>query len=321
MNPADMNQIQGTYASLPPFTSTLGTPSPAAVPGNEGVFEVLSAGSSAKTVSKGDWVIPAATGLGTWRTHLQVPESAVLRVEKEGLKPVHAATGSVTPITAWRLLKDFQTLQPGRDWFVQNGANSGVGRAALQLSRQWGLHNIAVVRDRSSPEESAALKEELLTLGATHVVTESELQSREFDFGSRVREWTASTSGSLKLALNCVGGKPALALAKHLAPGASLVTYGAMSRQPLTVPAGLLIFRNIRFEGFWVSNWADAHVEEKRACVESVLGLMREGKFEVGPVEEVRWEWKTGREELVGAVQGTLEGFRKGKGVFVFGEE
>lgn len=53
----------------------------------------------------------------------------------------------------------------------------------------------------------------------------------------------------------------------------------------------------------------------------AILQLVREGRFEMGPFEEVRWERGTGREELVAAVEGTLDGFRKGKGIFVFREE
>lgn len=32
-----------------------------------------------------------------------------------------------------------------------------------------------------------------------------------------------------------------------------MVTYGAMSQQPLTVPPGLLIFNDIRLRGFWLT--------------------------------------------------------------------
>jgi len=38
------------------------------------------------------------------------------------------------------------------------------------------------------------------------------------------------------------------------------------------------------------------------------------------PVQRVDWNWGTDVETLKGAVQGTLEGFRAGKGVFVFGD-
>ncbi|MCJ1386919.1 mitochondrial 2-enoyl thioester reductase [Xylographa soralifera] len=318
LNPADINQIQGTYPSLPPFTSLLGTPSPSAVPGNEACFEVLAAGSGATSVRKGDWVIAKHTGLGTWRTHLQVDESEVLRVEKEGLKPAQAGTVGVNPVTAWRMLRDFVSLDADAgDWFVQNGANSGVGRAAIQLGKRWGCKNIAIVRDRPG-EEGEKLKRELEELGATKVVSETEVLSR--DFVDKVKEWTNGGRESVRLALNCVGGKPATAMAKVLSPGAHMVTYGAMSKQPMQIPAGMLIFKNLVFDGFWVSKWSDAHPEEKEQVVGEVLDMIRKGEFQDTPTVEVPWEWATGKEALADAVQGTLEGYRKGKGVFVFGE-
>ncbi len=96
LNPADINQIQGTYPTVPLFTSTLGTPEPTAVPGNEACFEVLSVGSGVKSVAKGDWVIARHTGIGTWRTHLQVQEGKVARVEKEGLRCEQVGTVGVS---------------------------------------------------------------------------------------------------------------------------------------------------------------------------------------------------------------------------------
>ena len=99
LNPADINQIQGTYPTLPPFTNTLGTPQPSAVPGNEACFEVLAAGSGVKSVKKGDWVIAKYTGLGTWRTHLQVEEDKVVRVEKDGLRSEQVGTVGVSVLS------------------------------------------------------------------------------------------------------------------------------------------------------------------------------------------------------------------------------
>jgi trans-2-enoyl-CoA reductase len=109
-------------------------------------------------------------------------------------------------------------------------------------------------------------------------------------------------------------------MAKFLAPGSAMVTYGAMSKQPVTLPMGLLIFKDIQFKGFWVSRWSDQNPEEKMKCVEEVLDLTRKGEFKDVPMQAVKWERGTKQEELVEAVQGTLEGFRSGKGIFVFGE-
>ena len=124
----------------------------------------------------------------------------------------------------------------------------------------------------------------------------------------------------MKLGLNCVGGPQSLAMVKTLSPGGHLVTYGAMSKQPLSLPTGLLIFKDLKFSGFWVSRWSDAHAQEKERTVEEILNMTREGRFRDVPIQEMRWEWGTEGERLKEAVGGTLEGFRSGKGVLVFGD-
>lgn len=239
-------------------------------------------------------------------------------MEKAGLTAKQVASVSVNPVTAYRLLRDFVRLDAeAGDWFIQNGANSGVGRAAIQLGKLWGWKSIAVVRGRAGAE-GKALGRELEALGAEKVVTEAEVLDRGFK--DQVKEWTRGGREKVRLGLNCVGGRPAVGMAKCLAEGAHVVTYGAMSKQAMAIPAGMMIFRNLVFEGFWVSKWGDAHGEEKRRTVEELLGLMREGRFRDVPTVDVGWEWGTGREELVKAVQGTLEGYRKGKGMFVYGD-
>jgi trans-2-enoyl-CoA reductase len=45
------------------------------------------------------------------------------------------------------MLLDFVSLIPG-DVVVQNGANSGVGEAVIQLCKLWGLKTFNIVRDR-----------------------------------------------------------------------------------------------------------------------------------------------------------------------------
>ena len=43
---------------------------------------------------------------------------------------------------------------------------------------------------------------------------------------------------------------PSPVLRRH---GGTMVTYGAMSKQALAIPPPLLIFKDLRFRGFWVS--------------------------------------------------------------------
>ena len=211
INPADINQIEGVYPSKPPLTTALGTALPAAVPGNEAVVEVISTGASVpKDVFKpGDRAIMARTAFGTWRTHAMTDASALQRIDEKfaGITNIQAATVAVNPCTAYRMLKDFVPLEQG-GWFIQNGANSGVGRAAMQLARKWGWRSVNVVRGREGFEE---LEAELKGLGADLVVKEEEL-GRELK--QRIKGLTGGKG--IRLGFNCVGGKATTNLIRQL---------------------------------------------------------------------------------------------------------
>ncbi|RFU76164.1 mitochondrial trans-2-enoyl- reductase [Trichoderma arundinaceum] len=331
INPADINTIQGSYGSQPSFTSLIGTSSPSAIPGNEGVFEVLATGDPSSPIRKGDWVIPAVPQFGTWRTHAVAELGDILKIDKEGLNATQAATISVNPSTAYRILRAYgpttgistglgvRPLEVGSgEWFIQNGANSGVGRAAIQLGKLWGLRSINVIRERSSGEATETLRRELVSLGADIVVTETQLLSREWR--DQLAEITNKGREQIGLGLNCVGGKSATAIARSLSEGATLVSYGGMARQPVALPVGLLIFKDIRFVGFWLSRWNQQDVTGRRHMIDYIVSLIREGKFQDVPLDEVPWNWDTDTSTLIDQVQGGLQGFRKGKGIFVFGD-
>jgi trans-2-enoyl-CoA reductase len=230
VNPADLNVIEGTYGELPSLPCTIG---------NEGVGVVEQVGSSVHGLSVGQTVLPLS--FGTWAQKMVVPAEALI-VLPDGLDPLQAAMLAVNPATAWRMLHDFALLEPG-DWIVQNAANSGVGRAVIQLAKALGLRTLNVVR-------RVELVEELEKIGGDVVVTEE----------TNLRDQVQALCGGKnpKLALNAVGGASALNLANALAPGAPLVTYGAMGRQPLKIPNSLLIFKNLSFHGFWLRRWKES---------------------------------------------------------------
>jgi mitochondrial enoyl-[acyl-carrier protein] reductase / trans-2-enoyl-CoA reductase len=115
-----------------------------------------------------------------------------------------------------------------------------------------------------------------------------------------------------------VGGNSAEAMARYLDTGATMVTYGAMSKRPFSVPAGLYIFKDITFKGFWLSRWAKSDPEGRRSTLDAVLELMRQGKLKDVPVEEVKWSTETKEKELLEVLKDPLQGFRKGKGLFMF---
>ena len=228
INPADLNQIEGKYPIRPPLPAT---------PGFEGAGVVEKIGAAVRDLAVGTQVI-LPHDLGTWR------EAAVVKADKlvavpDGIAPEQAAMLKINPLTAWRMLHDFVRLEAG-DWVIQNAANSAAGRAVIQISRELGYRTVNVVR---RPE----LIEELRAEGGDVVLLDND--------NLREAAAAATENAPIRLALNAVGGESALRLAKIVAPEATIVTYGAMSLQPLRLPNGLLIFKNLHFTGFWVNKW------------------------------------------------------------------
>lgn len=167
-------------------------------------------------------------------------------------------------------------------------------------------------------EATEELKKELTGLGADAVVTETQFLSREWK--DQLAEITNKGREQIGLGLNCVGGKSATALARSLGEGATMVSYGGMARQPVALPVGLLIFKDIRFVGFWLSRWNQQDPTGRRHMTDYIVDSIREGKFQDVPLDEVAWNWETEASTLTEEVQKGLQGFRKGKGIFVFGD-
>jgi trans-2-enoyl-CoA reductase len=84
---------------------------------------------------------------GTWRSHAVVRADDVDVIPSKGIEPEYAATLSVAPSTALRLLNDFEKLQKG-DVIIQNVANSQVGQTVVQLANLRGIRTINIIRPR-----------------------------------------------------------------------------------------------------------------------------------------------------------------------------
>lgn len=165
INPADINTIQGVYPIKPPLPS---------VPGNEGVGEVLEVGEGVKNLKVGDKVLPKERSWGTWRSHAIGNASQFLKIHSD-VNLVAAATMSVNPCTAYRMLKDFVELEE-KDVVIQNGANSACGQSVIQFCKIWGYITVNVVRNRTEIE---SLKNQLKSLGADYVLTEEEVATTQ----------------------------------------------------------------------------------------------------------------------------------------------
>jgi len=103
--------------------------------------------------------------------YLKILFKIVIQVAAD-LNPIEAATMSVNPCTAYRMLKDFIPLKSG-DVVIQNGANSAVGQCVIQMCRAEGIKSVNIIRNRPDVEQ---LKQELRSMGADFVLTEEELR-------------------------------------------------------------------------------------------------------------------------------------------------
>ncbi len=286
INPADLNQIEGKYpvrAQLP------------ATPGFEGAGVVVDLGKSVKDLAIGALVI-LPHNLGTWRDAVAVKPSELVTVPPE-IDPVHAGMLKINPMTAWRLLHDYVDLKSG-DWLIQNAANSAAGRAVIQIAHDLGYKTVNVVRREE-------LIDELRAEGGDVVLVD----------GGNLREEVkhVTNSAPIRLGLNAVGGDSALRLANCLAPGSTMVTFGAMSLQALKIPNGLLIFKDLRFQGIWINKWYDnATMDERTEAFQRLFEMAKRGLLK--PKVEKAYPLSQAKTAVAHAAQGK----RSGKIIFEF---
>ncbi|MCF7674448.1 MAG: 2-enoyl thioester reductase domain-containing protein [Akkermansiaceae bacterium] len=228
INPADLNFVEGTYgvkATLP------------ATPGVEGCGEIVT--SESPDFKPGDRAIFLRRA-ATWATHTVVDADSLFKLPP-AIDPLQAAMLKVNPATAWRLLHRAGRPAAG-EWVVQNAGNSAVGRCVIQLARSLGIRTVSFVR---RPE----LIPELEALGGDLVLLDDE--------EGLAKAKDALGGGTAALAFNAVGGESALRLMNLLREGGTHFTFGAMAKRPLSVPNGLLIFRDLQLRGLWVTRWIE----------------------------------------------------------------
>jgi len=197
------------------------------------------------------------------------------------------------------LLHDYVDLKSG-DWLIQNAANSAAGRAVIQIARNLGYKTVNVVRREE-------LIDELRAEGGDVVLVDEE--------NLREKVKIATGNAPIRLGLNAVGGSSALRLANCLAPESTIVTFGAMGLQPLKIPNGLLIFKDLRFRGIWINKWYDnATMEERMEAFQSLFELAKDGLL------KTKVEKSYPLSEAKAAVANAAQGKRSGKIIFEFGE-
>jgi NADPH:quinone reductase-like Zn-dependent oxidoreductase len=228
INPADLLNLEGRYGAEPPRLPQ--------IVGAEGVGSVVRCGPDVTQLKAGDRVL--LPGPGTWRERFRVPAEKLFALP-EGIDPRQLAMLRVNPPTAYLMLHEFAPPQPGH-WVIQNAANSGVGHCLIRLAREAGMKTVNVVR---RPELVAPL----LAFGGDVVLLDGP------DLDARVRE--ATGGGTLRLAVDAVGGSATQRLARCVHDDGVVVNYGRLSGEACLVDSRETVFRNVSLRGFWLRRW------------------------------------------------------------------
>lgn len=221
MHIADIRTVQGVAGFRFPLPRT---------PGFEGVGRVVRVGQGVGDLAVGDRVFPPS-GSGTFRQELRAAAARCMPAPEGDAEQLALLT--INAPTAWVLLHGYAQLGPG-DWLIQNGANSSCGRFLIPLAREAGVRTVNVLR---RPE----VMRELTALGADVVLLDGP------DLAERVLQATGGVAP--KLGIDCVAGEATHRLAQCLAPGSTVVSYGAMSGERCQMDFYLMFRNDIRLVG------------------------------------------------------------------------
>jgi trans-2-enoyl-CoA reductase len=259
INPSDLLHFAGRYAA------------PAKLPSHAGggvLGRVLLCGPGVASPAPGDRAILINTERSGWRERFNWPSADLIPVPND-LDPVALSLLAANPPTAYRMLRDFESLRPG-DWVIQNAANSSVGMSLVQIASARGIRTVNVVR---RPE----VAQDLIRLGGTVVVADGD------DLRARVRETTGSAR--IPLGVDAVAGFATARLAQCVADGGSVINYGLLSGDPCRIDSADVLFRAVNLRGFWYSGWLSRQrATEVRSMFAELLALHASGELHV-PLE------------------------------------
>ncbi len=260
INPSDLGMIGGSYGRLRTLP---------AIGGREGVGTVAALGGGVENLKVGDRVrIPEEPGV--WRQYQTAEAAGLIKVPSD-IPADMACQSFVNPPTALLVLDSFKDLKPG-DWVIQNGASSALGRFMIQICASRGIKTVNMVR---RADERRA---ELEAIGADIVVDEASYDAKQIK---------AQTGKGPILGLNQIGGESVSNMIKTMGDGATVITIGGMTGQPIKFPTRFLIFNGLTLCGFWWDKWQRTHTpEEVDAVYAEVFSLVQKGVLKA-PVDSV----------------------------------
>ena len=256
INPSDLSFVRGQYGIRPELPSGAGF---------EGVGVVETIGQDVR-LPVGSRV--SFTTVGSWGEYAIVHQKAAIPLP-DAIPDEMAAQLFINPFTAWAMVEE-SGVQEG-EWLMITACGSAYGKLVIQLCQKRGIKTIGIVRRDD-------LNEDLKKLGLNEVVnTETENLPR------RVREITDGKG--VECVLDSVGGELTETALKCVAQGGKLLIFGLLSQKNPRLDVGLMIFKEITIQGFWLTEWMRKVDSQTRTqTAQNVIGWLASGEVEL-PVE------------------------------------
>ncbi|TGN20466.1 Zn-dependent oxidoreductase [Leptospira idonii] len=230
INPSDLMFIRGLYGIKKKAPVSAGF---------EASGTVVSVGKDIKTL-KPDMRVSCVAGHndGSWAEYMLTTEENCLPLLDE-ITLDEGSSFFVNPMTAWAMVTKCQTEK--HEAMIQTASASALGKMVVRLCQEKKIPLINVVRKK---EQEDALKE----IGAEYVLN-SETPGFEKELFKISKKLNAT------YAIDAVAGDTAKKVLECMPYGGKLVCYGALSEQPFSVNAGMILFQNKKVEGYWLSSW------------------------------------------------------------------
>lgn len=234
INPSDIMFIRGMYGITPRLPSSAG-------------FEavgIIERSDEKTTIQVGAKVV--FTAIGTWKEYVCIPAAMAIPVPPQMPDEI-ACQAFVNPLTAYAMVES-SGLQSG-DWLLITAGASAFGKLAIQFAKKKGIKVACTVRQEDQ-------KTYLLELGADLVVnTETE----------KLQKIIMETTGEgVHVVFDAVGGVLGARALASLRAGGKMLVFGLLSLENIPLNSGLLIFKNLKVEGFWLTTWIESLSPEAR---------------------------------------------------------
>lgn len=242
INPSDMMFVRGLYGITPQLPSSAG-------------FEAAGVVEESTKFPKGTRVI--FTSVGTWKEFICLSDAGLIPIP-DGMSDEVACQAFVNPVTAYGMLET-SGLQKGGSLLITAGA-SAWGKVVIQLAAMRGIQVIATVRRQDQ-------KQTLLDLGATAVI--------DVSTESLTKKVKEIFPDGMDYVFDAVGGEQGAKALNCLRSGGKMLVFGLLSQEPIPLHSGVLIFKKLQVEGWWLSSWwAELGFEGIQKAIKAVFTLL-----------------------------------------------